>query len=184
MNKNIVIFAGNGCIKKKENYYFSLAYKTGKLLAKAGYTVVTGGGPGLMNMASKGAYKSGGKTIGVCLEKQGRRQSKYLSEKLIFKKLKIRQEELLSLGDGFIALPGGVGTLYEIIEIMALKRKGEILPSKPLILVDSYYENIVSELKRMHREGFIENSLEDLFRFVSKPSLAIEILSKHFGTDL
>lgn len=181
MTKKIVVFAGNGCRKDKENYYFSLAYKTGKLLAQAGFVVITGGGPGLMNEVSKGADEAGGKTIGICLKRQGQKRSKYLSEKHIYTQLRPRQEKLLSLGDGFIALPGGIGTLYEIVEIMGLKRKGEITLNKPLILVSSYFHPLINELKRMYMEGFVEKELESFYFQASTAEEAVKVLKSQMG---
>lgn len=180
MSRKIVVFAGNGCRKEREDYYFSLAFKTGRLLSRAGFVVVTGGGPGLMNEVSRGAYDTGGKTIGICLEKQGREQSKYLSEKTVYNKLRPRQEKLLSLGDGFVALPGGIGTLYEITEIMGLKRKGELPLTKPLVLISSYFHPFINELKRMYHEGFVTKELDSFYFQANTPEEAIKILTDHF----
>ena len=126
MNKNIVVFAGNGCRKDREEFYYSLSYETGKILAQSGFTVVTGGGPGLMNQALKGAYENSGKTIGVRLYQEGKVQSPFVTKTFFYHDLKPRQAKLISLAGAFLALPGGVGTFYEIFEVLSLKRKGEI----------------------------------------------------------
>lgn len=174
--QNVVVFAGNDCLVEKQNYYFSLAYKTGALLAQNGFTTVSGGGPGLMDESMRGAFQNGGKTIAVCLEVEGRKQTKFASEKLIFKVLNERQNKLINFGDAFIALPGGVGTLYEIFAILALKRKGEILNNRPMILVDSYFDLLIPFLNKMMKEGFIDNSLNNHYKFVSTAEEAIAII--------
>jgi len=178
MKKKIVVFAGSECSPKREKYYYSLAYKTGKLLAEAGFTVVTGGGPGLMNEVSHGATDGGGKTVGVCLDIAGRTQSKYLSEKFMFTHLGPRQDKLLELGDGFLALPGGIGTLHEVVAVLALKRKNEIPPNKPLIIIDGYYQEFRELLEKMQQEGFITENLYSLFTMVKTPEEAIEKLKR------
>lgn len=177
--QNIVVFAGNDCLAEKQNYYFSIAFKTGELLARNGFTTVSGGGPGLMDESMRGAFQNGGKTIAVCLQVDGRKQSEYATEKSIYKVLNERQNKLISYGDAFIALPGGVGTLYEIFAILALKRKGEILDNKPLILVDSYFELLIPFLKKMIQEGFIDTSLNNHYKFVSTPEEAIALIKSN-----
>lgn len=176
MNKKIVIFAGNDAVKEREKYYFDLAYQTGKLLAEKGFVVVSGGGPGLMNEVSKGAYEAGGHTIGICLEIAGREHSKFLKEKEVFHELRERQARLISFADGFLALPGGIGTLYEIAEILALKRKYEISQSVPVILVDRYYKDFQIMMNKMENEGFAPTYLKTMYDVVDTPSEAVATL--------
>lgn len=176
MNKKIVIFAGNDCIKERESYYFDLAYRTGKLLAEKGFIVVSGGGPGLMNEVSRGAFQAGGHTIGICLEIAGRTQSNFLKEKQVFYELRKRQEKLMSLADGFLALPGGIGTLYEITEVLALKRKHEISEEKPLVIVDGYYEEFQIMMDKMKKEGFTPDYLYTMYDRVETVDQGVEKL--------
>lgn len=163
MKKKIVVFAGNECRKDREDYYYNLAYRTGKLLAKVGFVVVTGGGPGLMDKVCRGAREAGGQTFGICLNVPGRIHSAYLSQKEMFDTLNPRQERLLSVGDGYLALPGGIGTLYEITAILALKRKNEIPKVRPLIIVDGYFLEFKILMDKMIVEGFTDDSINSLF---------------------
>lgn len=176
MKKKIVVFAGNECSIEKEKYYYTLAYKTGKLLTEADFVVVTGGGPGLMNEVCRGAVEAGGKTIGVCLNILARKQSEFLSERFMYDRLNLRQKKLLELGDGFLALPGGIGTLYEITAVLALKRKNEIPPNKPLILIDGYYQEFKILIDKIQYEGFADGSINSLFLMVDTPEEAVERL--------
>lgn len=176
MNKKIVVFAANKCGKAKEKYYYSLAYQTGKLLAKAGFIVVTGGGPGLMDQVSKGAYEAGGKTVGICLDMPGRKNSRYLTEKHLFQKLNIRQEELINSADGIISLPGGVGTLYEVFAVLSLKRKGEMDRKIPLILVDSIYQNLEKLLIILEQEGLMDREVRSYYSLVNSAEEAVDKL--------
>lgn len=178
--KKITVFAGNECQKEKEKYYFSLAYQTGKLLANAGFTVVTGGGPGLMNEVSRGAWENGGETIGICLALANRKHSSYLSFQEMYHQLNKRQERLLALGDGYLALPGGIGTMYEIMAVLALKRKKEIPWEKPFMIIDSkYYQEFRDLLSKMEKEGFVDKDLVLLFSFAETPEEAVISLQKN-----
>lgn len=176
MKKKIAVFAGNECIPEKEKYYFPLAYKMGELLAENNFITVTGGGPGLMNEVMKGAYENGGETIGIRLNVPGRKHSQYATKFLTFDNLNARQEELLKIADGFITLPGGVGTLYEIFAVLAMKRKGDLDKNIPLILVDGYYDGFESLMQIMYKEGFAEEKVKEFYKIVDTPKEAIEML--------
>ena len=184
MKKKISVFGGTRCVKEKEPYYFNLAYQTGKLLAEAGYTVLTGGGPGLMNETLRGAFENGGETIGVMLELEGITHSPYFTEKYIFDKLVPRQDKLIQLADGYITLPGGMGTLFETVEILTLKNVKEIPVEKPLILVDDYYKDLDTLFSKIIKEGFIREDLHTNFQLVSCPEDAITILNNALKTTI
>ncbi|MBI3379696.1 TIGR00730 family Rossman fold protein [Candidatus Gottesmanbacteria bacterium] len=179
MKKKIVVFAGNECVKDKEKYYFSLAYKLGKLLAKDGFIVVTGGGPGLMNEVMKGAYEHGGETIGVRLNIPGRKHSEFVKRTLLFEDLNKRQDKLLHMADGFISLPGGVGTFYEIFAVLALKRDGELSKNTPMILIDEYFAEFKNLMNKLYREGFAEKEIKQFYSCVRTPEEAIVQLINH-----
>jgi uncharacterized protein (TIGR00730 family) len=179
MKNRVVVFAGNSCLEKNEKKYYSVAYETGKLLAENKYVTVTGGGPGLMNETLKGSYENGGETISVQLQIKGTNHSKYYNKKFSFIKLKNRQAKLFELADAFIALPGGIGTFYEVFEVLALKRKKEITSKAPLILIGKYFEKFREIINTMKSEGFIYFETDNLFNIVNTPSEAIMILKKY-----
>lgn len=176
--KRAVVFAGNECSKEKESYYYNVAYDTGKLLARSGYITVTGGGPGLMNEVSRGAYEAGGETLGICLTVAGRNHSNFLTTREIFDHLNSRQDRLIGLADAFIALPGGIGTFYEVFAVIALKRKHEIEEEKPMILVDGFYKKFEQMMGEIYQQGFAQNSVKELYTLVKTPIDAINIISK------
>lgn len=178
MNKHVVVFAGNECRPDKQEYYYSLAYDTGRLLAKAGFVVVTGGGPGLMNEVMRGAHEAKGKTIGVCLAVPGRKQSEYITKRYIFHSLHSRIQKLISLGDHFVALPGGIGTATEIAMVLDLKRKKEILDGQKLILIDAYYREFQLLIEKMKKEGFVGDDVDSFYTMVRDPFEAIEKLKE------
>ncbi len=176
MKKKIVVFAGNECLAEREEYYYSLAYETGKLLANNNFITVTGGGPGLMNEVMRGAYENGGETYAVRLNLTGKKHSEYVTKFSSFDDLNKRQEELLKIADGIISLPGGVGTLYEIFAVLALKRKGELDKNKPLILVDGYFDEFDTLMNKMYKEGFAEGKIKGFYTRVASPEEAVKLL--------
>lgn len=120
------------------------------------------------------------KTIGVALNVKERKKSEYIHEEFVFDKLNPRQDKLISMADAYIALPGGIGTLYEVIAVLALKRLNEIPKDKPLILVDKYFKRLETLFKEMIGEGFVEESLSNLYTLVETPSDAIVSISDYF----
>ncbi len=178
MSKNIVVFSGNTCRKDLEEKYYPLAYETGKLLAQNGFVTVTGGGPGLMNQTSQGASEAGGRTIGVCLNIEGIIHSQFLNESSMFDDLRPRQAKSVGYADGFIALPGGVGTIYEALEVMTLKRKGEIELKKPLILLSDYYDKFEEFMNQVFMDGFLDDVDHRLYTRCATPSDAIKKLQE------
>lgn len=180
--KKIVVFAGNDCLFEREKYYYSLALTTGRLLAENGFTVVSGGGPGLMNEVMRGAYQAGGKTIAVCLEVAGRKHTEFATEKYFYQSLPQRQGKLLSYADAFLSLPGGIGTLYEIAAVLALKRKKEINKDLPLILLSDYFQKFQNLLGFMREEGFINNDLLNYYQIALNSQKAVDLLKKYFSS--
>jgi uncharacterized protein (TIGR00730 family) len=182
MDKTIAVFGGNECVKEKEAYYFGLAYTMGALLAKSGFTVATGMGPGLMDQALKGAMEAGGKTFGVGVEVPGRAHSKYVTDSVMMGDLNSRQAKLIEVSDAYIALPGGVGTLYEISNILVFKNIKRLPEEKPLILVDGYYRALSGFLEQMMTEGFLRKEAKAFYKIVETPEEALDIMLKNFGS--
>lgn len=176
MIKRVVVFCGNGCGEAKKDYYHNLSYSTGKALAKAGYTTVTGGGTGLMDEVMRGAYEAGGKTVGICLVKEGRKQSPFIKERENYNTLAKRQERLIECGDAFIALPGGYGTLLEITEVIDRKKLEEINRKTPVVLLTSYFDPLLLLFNHMFLEGFVEEFTYNLYKQIETVPGAIAYL--------
>jgi uncharacterized protein (TIGR00730 family) len=178
MNKRVAIFSGSEClVKEKNQYYFDLAYKTGKLLAEAGFTVITGAGPGLMDEALRGAKEAGGHTIGIVLNLPNRYQSIHVEESTVFDKLGPRQDKMIEMADAYFALPGGIGTVYEIFNILALKRINEMPVEKPLILIDGYYQSAKDLIENIIQSGFVSDSIHSFYDITATPDEAVKKIS-------
>jgi len=140
--KTITIF-GTGRAKVDDLAY-TLAYRTGKLLAQAGFVIANGGYGGTMLATAKGAAETGGKIIGVtCSAFKRSSANEYISREIVTKSLDERLDTLIKLGQGYVVLPGGTGTLLELAKVWELKNKGFLAEHKPIILVGGFWKPLV-----------------------------------------
>ena len=171
-NQKIITIFGTSKADTSSPVY-KLAYQLGELLVQAGFTVANGGYGGTMLAAAKAAFEAGGKTIGVTCSAFGKsKANKYISREIVTKSLDERLKTLVELGQGYIVLSGGTGTLLELAKVWELKNKGFLQAEKPIIIIGSFWkpllEVIASEDSKSKR--FIVQ--ED------KPEQVIDILKR------
>ena len=161
--------------------YYSLAQEVGRLAAEAGFTVMTGGGPGVMEAANRGAREAGGRSVGCNIELPfEQKPNPYLDFFLEFRYFFVRKVMLVKYSYGFVVLPGGFGTLDEIFETATLIQTAKI-PGFPLVLMGSEYWKDLFELlrDRMVKEGTIEAADVDRLQLIDSPEEAMRIIEKH-----
>lgn len=143
MGKKVITIFGTSRASTSDAVYM-LARQTGEELAKAGFTIANGGYGGTMLAAAEGAIKAGGEVIGVtCSAFKSSRANKYVSREIVTASLAERLETLVNLGEGYVVLPGGTGTLLELAMVWELKNKGCSGSDKPIILVSEYWRPVV-----------------------------------------
>lgn len=143
MNKKTITIFGTGRAKPGSSAY-KLAYETGKLLAQAGFIIANGGYGGTMLAAAKGAAEAGGEIIGVtCSAFEGSCANEYITREIITDSLDERLDTLIKLGQAYIVLPGGTGTLLELAKVWELKNKDFLEANKPIILVDKFWKPLI-----------------------------------------
>jgi len=174
--KIAVVFAGIRYPLEKKDYYLNLAYETGRILAQNNFVVASGAGPGLMEMVLKGAVEAGGKTLGIALNLEGRGPSSYAQELACYDNFSERQQKLISVGDIYLALPGGIGTVYEICDIIVRKKLKLISEDKKLILIGRDHKKFCELLSKITKDGFTNTPLENFFCMVDDPSEIIQII--------
>ena len=161
--------------------YYQLAREVGAKLAGIGFTVITGGGPGLMEAANRGAKEAGGKSVGcnITLPKE-QKPNPYLDKWVEFRYFFIRKLMLAKYSYAFIAMPGGFGTTDEFFEIATLLQTGKI-QDFPLILVGKDYWGPLLELfkKSMLKQGAIDSLDLDLFIVTDSPDQAVSYIQKN-----
>jgi len=123
---------------------FALALETGRLLARAGFTIANGGYGGTMLAAARGAAEAGGQIVGVtCSAFKSATANEYVSREIVAESLDERLDTLIELGQAYIALPGGTGTLLELAKVWELRNKGFLKDDKPIILVGEFWKPLV-----------------------------------------
>src|SRR5207253_5697930 len=157
---------------------YKAAQETGALLARAGCTVITGGGPGIMEAANRGAFEAGGASVGCNIElPHEQRSNAYLTLSLKFKYFFVRKTMFVKYSNAFIIFPGGFGTLDELFEALTLIQTHKI-HNFPVVLYGSQYWKGMLEWLRgpMLKEGKI---VEEDFRrlhVTDAPSEVVEII--------
>ncbi len=151
MKKIITVFGSSKPINNEEQYV--TAYNLGKKLALNGFDICTGGFNGIMEAASQGAVEGGGEAIGVTVNLWERQLNKYVTREIKCTTLLERVQKLVELGDGFVVLQGGTGTLLELAVVWEYINKG-LMDVKPIACHSSIWKTIVSEMnEQMKFEG-------------------------------
>jgi len=151
MKKIITIFGSSKPAENEEQY--TTAFSIGKQLALRGFDICTGGFNGVMEAASKGAVEGGAEAIGVTVNLWGGPTNKYITKEIKCDTLLERIQKLIELGNGFIVLQGGTGTLLELAVIWEYINKG-LMQTKPIACHSSIWRNIVFEMnEQMKLEG-------------------------------
>ena len=170
-----------GSARFGENYpYYQLARQVGAELARAGFTVMTGGGPGIMEAANRGAKEAGGRSIG-CNIKLPREQSpnRYLDQWITFRYFFVRKVMLVKYSYAFVALPGGFGTLDEIFETATLIQTVKIRGFPLVLMGKEYWQPLFDFMSaKMVNEGTIDQADLDRFIFTDSPQEAVESITE------
>jgi hypothetical protein len=165
---------GSARINDGEAYY-ELARETSRRLAEAGFTIMTGGGPGIMEAANRGAREGGGRSIGCNIElPHEQRPNPYLDLFLEFRYFFVRKVMLVKYSHAFVVFPGGFGTLDELFETMTLIQTGKILDF-PVVIMGREYWQPLFDLMRGTLLAYGTVSPEDLERltFTDSPAEAV-----------
>jgi len=147
------------------------------------YVVVTGGGPGVMEAANRGAYDAGGKSIGLSIVlAQEERPNPYVTPELCFQfhYFAIRKMHFLLRARALVAFPGGFGTLDELFETLTLIQTGKVRPVPVVLFGKAYWERVFS-LDAMVEEGTIDPNDRDLIRFVERAEDAWAIIREFYA---
>ena len=151
------------------------AREVGRLFAEAGFAVVTGGGPGVMEGANRGAKEGGGMSVGFNIELPHEQyENPYLDIELTFRHFYARKTMFVKAAEGFVIFPGGFGTLDELFEALTLIQTEKVLHF-PVVLFDSdYWERMLTWLReRPLAEGMISTEDFELLHLTDSPEDAV-----------
>jgi uncharacterized protein (TIGR00730 family) len=160
------------------DHYYQAAVATAALLAKAGICVITGGGPGIMEAANKGAKEAGGLSIGCNIElpfEQG--SNGYLTRSLNFKFFFVRKTMFVKYATAFIVFPGGYGTLDELFEALTLIQTGKVRNFPVILFGKEYWSGLLEWLTQtVAHERKIDQKDLKLFKVTDDPEEATRIV--------
>lgn len=167
--------------------YFQAAYQTGRLLALEGMRVVNGGGRmGLMGATTEGALRNGGRVVGVIPEFMVRKDlhHKQLTELVVTPDMHKRKQTMAEMSDAAIALPGGCGTLEELLEIITWRQLS--LFSGPVVILntDDYYRPLSDMLARAVEQHFMKPELTAAWKVADTPEEAVTYIKEHIGEEI
>jgi len=162
------------------NKYYQKAEHLARLLAQKGFSVITGGGPGIMEAANKGAAESGGTSVGMNIRLPFEQTpNEYANVKLYYKYFFIRKVMFVKFAVAYVILPGGFGTMDELFEALTLIQTKRI-KSFPVIMMGSeYWKGLLDWLKdTMLSQGMIIPEDLDLIRVIDEPEEVVEYIRK------
>lgn len=178
--KSISVF-GSSLAKPEGDTYKKAEELAGRVAREIGYTIVTGGGPGIMEAANKGAYEAGGVSLGLNVSLPHERTTNaYATQAIKFSYFFSRKTMLVFAAEAYVFFPGGYGTFDELFNILTLIQTGKI-PRVPIVLFDSNYWNPLKQFlleNTCKKYNAISESDLDYFEITDSLDRAIEIIKK------
>ncbi len=160
--------------------YYEMARRMGAACARLGFTVMTGGGPGIMQAGNQGAHEIGGRSIGVNIELPFEQElNPYVQRSVTMRYFFTRKVVLVKYSYAFVVMPGGAGTMDEMFETMTLIQTGK-LKGFPIILMGrDYWQPLMDFVHRMADEGMISPDDPELIFFTDDVDEAAAHLQRH-----
>ncbi|HEV2295993.1 MAG TPA: TIGR00730 family Rossman fold protein [Tepidisphaeraceae bacterium] len=164
---------------------YKAAEETARLLVKARFAVITGGGPGIMEAANKGAFEAGGTSVGLNITlPQEQDGNKYQNVSLDFHYFYARKVMFTKYADAFVCFPGGFGTMDELFEVLTLVQTLKV-EAFPVVLYGSkFWGGLLEWIQQELHEGFIDPEDTDIFKIVDDPAEAVQIVKKRWWKPL
>jgi hypothetical protein len=165
---------------KEDHPYYQLARSVGSRLARSGFTVMTGGGPGIMEAANRGAKEAGGRSVGcnIALPIE-QKPNPYLNKWVTFNHFFVRKVLLVKYSYAFVVMPGGVGTLDELFEVITLIQTKKIMNFPVVLIGKEYFRDIMDLFKIMLLERTISTGDLELLLLTDSLDEAITHIEKH-----
>lgn len=165
---------------KEDHKWYNDARKTGTLLAEKGFTVMTGGGPGIMEAANRGAMESGGRSVGCNITlPMEQSHNPYMDKWVTFNYFFIRKFMMFKYSYGFIIMPGGMGTMDEMFEALTLVQTHKVEHFPIVLFGKDYWKNLMGMLQTMVAEGTINAEDLELVLYTDDVEEAVEHVAKH-----
>ncbi|MBN1298814.1 MAG: TIGR00730 family Rossman fold protein [Actinobacteria bacterium] len=180
-----ISFFGSARTQPKDKYY-KAAEKTAALMVKKGFGVITGGGPGIMEAANKGAFEAGGLSIGCNIDLPlEQNPNPYQNVSLEFRYFFVRKMMFVKYSIGYVIFPGGFGTLDELFEALTLAQTGKIEHFPIALYGSEYWNDLYQWLDECLLEKYCTISPEDknLYKIVDQPQEAVDYITRIIERD-
>lgn len=163
----------------QDSKYCEMAFELGQMLAKNGHAVITGGGPGIMEAASHGAYEIGGRTIGLNITLAHEQfPNPYLTDCLTFEYFFARKVSLAMAAKVFVFFPGGFGTMDELSEVLCLMQESK-MPKMPVFLIgENYWKGFDKMIGKMIALGLINSKDTGIFQITDNLQDVVDAANK------
>jgi|ERR1700722_9753899 len=170
----------------QEHPYYQLATEVAKKITQKGFGIITGGGPGIMEAANKGAQMAKGRSCGISVNLPYEEiKNPYIDPQysLRFRYFFVRKVMFIRYAQAYVFLPGGMGTLDELFEALTLIQTNKIKPFPIFLMGATYWEGLIDWLKtNPYKEGYILESDFNRFIITDNPDLVAEEIEKHFNS--
>ena len=180
MGFSICVYASSSQSLQPEHY--AIAGEMGRLMGEQGFDLVYGAGQvGTMGSIADGVRAAGGRIVGVIPEKLNLKGVAYehCSELIVTKELRSRKQKMESLADGFLAMPGGFGTLDELLEIIAAKQLG--YHAKPIVIFNynGFFDALLTQFAQMTAQHFASPEHQTLYFAAETPQAALDYFRRY-----
>ena len=167
---------------KPDHPYYVAAMETGAALARAGFAVITGGGPGIMEAANRGAHGAGGMSVGCNIELPFEQKlNEWVSKSITFRYFFVRKTMFIKYSEAFVTFPGGYGTLDELFDALVLIQTGKISHFPVILFGRDYWDGLVQWTRnRLLTDRMIDSDDVDCLHITDDPEEVARIVSDYF----
>ena len=169
---------------KEDNIYYIQAREFGKRIAGSGFTTLTGGGPGIMEAANRGAFETGGKSVGLNIRLPFEQvANRYVQKSITFEYFFVRKTLLIKYSYAFIIMPGGFGTMDEFFETLTLVQTKTITTFPLVLFGKEYYKELMETMQDMAAKGTISKEDMNLVLITDNIDEAMDHIFKYIRTN-
>jgi uncharacterized protein (TIGR00730 family) len=175
----VTVFGGS--LPREGDPHYRQAYALGVALAQKGLVVCSGGYGGTMEAVSRGAKQAGGRTLGVTAKSFKRRANRWVDQDVRMKTWQARLFELIRRGRGYVACPGGTGTLVELAVVWEMLNKGA-MSNKPLVVLGDFWKPVIERVREVEpgQRTRLGEGGQGLVHVASSPADAAGYLAEYF----
>ncbi|MBP5161233.1 MAG: TIGR00730 family Rossman fold protein [Alphaproteobacteria bacterium] len=180
--EKICVFCGSK--SGKDPVYTQAAFQLGTILAQNNIQLIYGaGGTGVMHAVADGCKQAGGQVLGVTIDRLFKIEKPDLSDEdevQVFHHMFTRKVAMTKMADAFVVLPGGLGTMDELFELMTLKQLGVVQSPLIVLNINFFFDGLRAFIHQFIRDGFVNMAHEDLVQFVENVEDILPTIEKQF----